>query len=100
MPEAFVMTVIVAVLLPNVPEAPEPGAVNVTFTPDVGLPLVLTVTAKAFVKPVFTVADCGVVPALAVIVWADESVTAPWMEVCPTGLPTVGAWRPKDGLRI
>jgi hypothetical protein len=98
-PEAFVATVIVAVLLLNVPDAPEPGAVNVTFTPDVGLPPVVTVTAKAFAKAVLTVADCGVVPVLAVIDCTVESVTAPWMEVCPTGLPTVGACSPKVGLR-
>jgi hypothetical protein len=59
---------IVAVLLLNTPEAPEPGAVNVTFTPEMGLlPASLTVTARALAKAVLTAADCGVVPAFAVI---------------------------------
>ena len=40
---------------------------------------------------VLTVADCGVVPAFTVIVYAPLKVTAPWIEVWPTGLPTVGA---------
>jgi thiamine transporter ThiT len=67
-PEAFVATVIVAVLLLNLPEAPEPGAVNVTFTPDTGLlPASFTVTASGLAKAVFMVADCGVVPAFAVM---------------------------------
>jgi len=68
-PEALVATVIVAVLLLNAPEDPEPGAVNVTFTPGTGLlPASFTVTASAFAKAVLIVADCGVVPAFAVIV--------------------------------
>ena len=63
MPEAFVGTVIVVVLLLKTPEAPVPGAVNVTFTPERGLlPASFTVTANAFVNAVFIVADCGVVP--------------------------------------
>ena len=67
-PDAFVATVIVAVLLLKVPDAPDAGAVNVTFTPDTGLlPASFTVTANAFVKAVLIVADCGVVPAFAVI---------------------------------
>jgi hypothetical protein len=67
-PEAFVATVIVAVLLLNTPEALEPGAVNVTFTPETGLlPASFTVTASGLAKAVLMVADCGVVPALAVI---------------------------------
>ncbi len=62
-------TVIVAVLLLNTPEAPAPGAVNVTFTPETGLlPASFTVTASALAKAVLIVADCGVVPAFAVIV--------------------------------
>jgi hypothetical protein len=36
-PEALVATTIAAVLLLKMPEAPEPGAVKVTFTPDTGL---------------------------------------------------------------
>src|SRR5258708_40042252 len=50
-------------------EAPAPGAVNVTFTPETGLlPASFTVTASALAKAVLIVADCGVVPAFAVIV--------------------------------
>ena len=68
-PDAFVASVIVAVLLLKTPEAPEPGAVNVTFTPLTGLlPESFTVTAKALANTVLIVADCGVAPALAVIV--------------------------------
>ena len=68
-PEALVATVIVAVALLNVPLAPEPGAVKVTFTPDCGLLLAsFTVTASALVKAVLTVALCGVVPAFAIMV--------------------------------
>jgi hypothetical protein len=67
-PEAFVATVIVAVLLLNTPDAPEPGAVNVTFTPETGLlPASFTVTASALAKAVLMLADCGVVPAFAVM---------------------------------
>jgi hypothetical protein len=61
-------------LLLNTPDAPEPGAANVTFTPEIGLLLAsFTVTARAFGKAVLTVADCGVVPAFAVI---DEAAPA------------------------
>jgi hypothetical protein len=74
-PEAFVTTVIVVVLLENTPLAPDPGAVNVTFTPDTGtLPASLTVTASAFANAVLTVVDCGVVPAFAVIVLGAAAV--------------------------
>jgi hypothetical protein len=67
-PDAFVATIIVAVLLLKIPDAPVPGAVNVTFTPETGLfPESLIVTAGAFAKAVPTAADCGVVPALAVM---------------------------------
>ncbi len=67
-PDALVATVIVVVLLLNTPDAPLPGAVNVTFTPATGLlPASLTVTASALAKAVLIVADCGVVPAFAVI---------------------------------
>jgi hypothetical protein len=70
-PEAFVATTIVAVPLLNTPVAPVPGAVNVTFTPDTGLPPAsFTVTARGFAKAVLIFADCGVVPAFAVIVAA------------------------------
>src|SRR5256884_184200 len=74
-PNASVATVIVAALLLNTPEAPAPGAVNVTFTPETGLlPASFTVTASAFAKAVLIVADCGVVPAFAVIVVAAPTV--------------------------
>src|ERR1700687_2746004 len=74
-PDALVATVIVVVLLENRPESPDPGAVNVTLTPATGLlPASRTVTASALAKAVLTVADCGVVPALAVIVVALPAV--------------------------
>jgi hypothetical protein len=74
-PDAFVATTIVAVLLLNTPDAPDAGAVNVTFTPETGLlPASFTVTARAFAKAVLTVADCGVVPAFDVIVDAAPVV--------------------------
>jgi len=74
-PEAFVATMMVAVLLLNTPEAPEPGAVNVTFIPGTGLlPASFTVTASALAKAVLMVADCGVVPAFAVIEPAAPAV--------------------------
>ena len=67
-PEALVATVMVLVELLKVPDAPEPGAVNVTLTPDTGLlPASLMVTARAFAKAVPTLVDCGVVPAFAVM---------------------------------
>jgi hypothetical protein len=70
-PDAFVAAVIVIVLLLNTPDAPDAGAVNVTFTPGTALPPAsFTVTARAFANAVLTVADCGVVPAFAVIVEA------------------------------
>src|SRR6266436_3477203 len=90
-PDAFVATVIVAVLLPNTPEAPAPGAVNVTFTPETGLlPASFTVTASAFAKAVLIVADCGV-PAVGVIV-AGGPVTVkftPLLATPPTVTTTV-----------
>jgi hypothetical protein len=74
-PDALVGTVIVTVVLLKVPDAPDPGAVNVTFTPETGLlPESFTVTAKAFVKAVLMAVDCGVVPALAVIEDAAPAV--------------------------
>lgn len=68
MPEEFVGTVIVAALLLKMPDAPEPGAVKTTLNPEIGLlrPS-FTVTERALAKAVLTVADCGVVPALAVM---------------------------------
>src|SRR2546421_139296 len=88
-PDASVATVIVAVLLLNTPEAPAPGAVNVTFTPETGLlPASFTVTASAFAKAVLIVADCGVVPAFAVIV---EGGTAVFVSEKFTGVNPVAA---------
>jgi hypothetical protein len=74
-PDPLVITVMVAVLLLKVPDAPEPGAVNVTLTFGTGLfPESFTVTASAFAKAVFTAADCGVVPAFAVMEDAAPTV--------------------------
>ena len=74
-PEALVATVIVVVLFENSPDAPLAGAVKVTLTPATGLlPASRTVTASALAKAVLIVADCGVVPALAVIVDAAPAV--------------------------
>ncbi|HEV1996288.1 MAG TPA: hypothetical protein VGR03_18280, partial [Candidatus Acidoferrum sp.] len=68
-------TVIVAVPLLNTPDDPDPGAVNVTFTPETGLlPASFTVTASALAKAVLIIADCGVVPAFAVIVEGAPTV--------------------------
>src|SRR5438270_244055 len=73
-PDALVATVIAVVALLNVPDAPEPGAVKVTFTPETGLlPPSRTVTASGL-NAVLTVAFCGVVPALAVMVDAEAAV--------------------------
>ena len=53
----------------NAADAPDPGALNVTVTPDKGLlPASFTVTARAVAKAVLIIAVCGVVPGLAVIV--------------------------------
>ena len=74
-PDAFVATVMVAVALLNLPEAPAAGAVNVTFTPATGLlPASLTVTDRGFTKAVLMAADCGVVPAFATIATAAPAV--------------------------
>ncbi len=70
-PEALVATVIVVVLVEKSPDAPDPGAVNVMLTPATGLlPASRTVTASGLANAVLIVADCGVVPAFAVIVVA------------------------------
>ena len=75
MPDPLVATVIVAVLLLKMPDAPLIGAVNVTFTPDKGLlPASFTVTARAAAKAVLIAALCGVVPGLAVIVDGTPAV--------------------------
>ncbi len=68
MPVTLVAAVIVLVLFENVPPTPEAGALNVTLTPEARFPYAsVTVTARALAKVVFSKADCGVVPALAVI---------------------------------
>ena len=65
MPDAFVATMMLVAALLNLPEAPDAGAVNVTFTPGSGPPLASrTVTAGALAKAVLTAACCGVVPGL------------------------------------
>src|SRR5450755_1113580 len=67
-PAALVVITMVVVLLLNTPEAPEPGAVNVTLTPGTGLlPMSRTVTASGLAKAVLMVALCGVEPGFAVI---------------------------------
>ena len=67
-PDEFVATVMVFVAFEKVPDAPDPGDVNVTFTPETGLlPASRTVTPSGVAKAVLTVADCGVVPAFVVI---------------------------------
>src|SRR5260370_31366927 len=74
-PEAFVATVMVVELLLKRPLAPDAGAVNVTLNPATGLlPASFTVTASAFANAVLICADCGVVPAFAVIVEAAPVV--------------------------
>src|SRR5438477_320265 len=61
--------------LPISPDAPDPGATNVTFTPETGLlPASFTVTASAFAKAVLIVADCGVVPAFAIVLVGAPAV--------------------------
>jgi hypothetical protein len=86
-PDAFVATVIVAVLLLKTPDAPDPGAVNVTFTPATGLlPASRTVACKAVANAVLIAALCGV-PAVAVIV-AGGPVTVKFTPLLATP-PTV-----------
>ena len=83
-PEAFVATVRLAVPLLKLPDAPDAGPVNVTLTPDTGLLAAsLTVTASALAKAVLMAADCGVVPAFAVIeaAWPAVLVNAKLTEV-------------------
>jgi hypothetical protein len=73
MPLALVVAV--AVLLPpvNVPLAPEAGAVNVTTTPLVPVPPVVTVATSGSANAVLTVALCAV-PLVAVIVSTATAV--------------------------
>jgi hypothetical protein len=61
------------VLLLKTPEAPDPGAVNVTFTPDTGLlPASRTVAWSAMANAVLIGALCGV-PAVAVMLAAGPA---------------------------
>jgi len=58
MPFASVVSVSVAVPFAKVPLAPDAGAVNVTVTPLVGVPPVVTVATSGFVNAVLTVVLC------------------------------------------
>jgi hypothetical protein len=57
-PLEFVVAVLVVVPPVKVPLAPELGAANVTVTPLVGAPFVVTVATRLAVKPVLTAALC------------------------------------------
>src|SRR4051812_35484279 len=84
MPDTFVPTVIVDVALLNLPDAPEAGAVKITFTPGSGVPLASrTVTASAFAKRVFTVVCWGVVPPLATLEAGGPPVFESWKLAVP-----------------
>jgi hypothetical protein len=86
-PDAFVATTIIVVLLLNTPDAPDPGAVNVTFTPETGLlPASFTVATNDVANAVLIVALCGV-PAVGVIV-AGGPVTVKFTPLLATP-PTV-----------
>ena len=79
-PEAFVVTVIVFVLLLNVPDAPDPGAVNVTLVLLTGfLAASVSVTESDVANAVLMAVDCGDVPEPAVMV----------VGTCTTGKDTV-----------
>ena len=75
-PSAPVTAVVdAALVLPNLPEAPDGGAVNVTVTPETGLPFAsTTVTPSAVPNAVPTVVDCGVVPLFALRVFGAPAV--------------------------
>ena len=82
MPDASDATAIVPVPLLNIPEAPEPGAVNVTFTPGTGLfEASRKVTDNGLANAALTRALCGADPAFIVIevgpptVFIDEKFT-------------------------
>ena len=66
-PDASVVAVVLAVPFANVPLPPAAGAVNVTVTPETGLPLLSCMVAcNAVANAVLIVAFCGV-PAVAEI---------------------------------
>ena len=85
-PDTFVATVIVAVLLLNLPDAPEPGAVKVTFAPLTGvLEESRTVATSGAAKAVLIVALCGV-PLVAAMVAGTPATPAEkvrWKLVVP-----------------
>ena len=85
-PEAFVATVMVAVLLLNLPDAPEPGAVKVTFAPLTGLlEESRTVATSGAPKAVLIATLCGV-PLVAVMVAGTPAapvVKVRWKLVVP-----------------
>jgi hypothetical protein len=57
-PLALVVAVVV-VVVPNLPEAPEEGAVKVTVTPETGLPTAsVTSATSGLAKAAFSAADC------------------------------------------
>ena len=94
-PDAFVTTVMVTVPLLNTPDAPLPGAVNVTFTPDSALfPPSLTVTASAAANAVPAVVLCGVVPAIAVIEYAGmtQDPLVPGIGLGPLFITATSCW--------
>jgi hypothetical protein len=66
-PLEFVVAVVVAVPLANVPLAPKVGAVNVTVTPLVGAPPVVTMAVRGAANGVLTVVLCGVPPVAAIV---------------------------------
>ena len=91
-PEAFIAAAIVAVLLREQARGTRPvqRAVNVTMTPATGLLVASrTVTAGALANAVLITVDCGVVPALAVIVDGEPAVlvSAKLTVVSPVRLP-------------
>lgn len=85
----FVVTIAVVSPPVNVPLAPDAGAVNVTLTPPVGTPPVVTVATSDKAKGVFTLALCGV-PLVAVIVTVEPLVDPgiPLSDPCCCKLPT------------
>jgi len=74
-PFALVLMLAVAPPPAKVPLGPEPGAVKVTVALGTAFPPAsFTVTASALANAALIVADCGVVPAFAVIVVAAPAV--------------------------
>src|SRR4030081_3252914 len=93
----------VVVLLLNTPGGALPGAVKGTLTPATGLlPASRTVTASALANAVLTVADCGVVPALAVMVAAAPAVlvSEKLTLVRPVAAAVTAEWPPAVALAV